>query len=64
MFYTYFYLLNYVSEDYLLTTYTYNDIYEIESRSSYRFPSFINVSQNIFIKSDDICGTDNIYQVR
>jgi len=30
--YTYFYLLNYASKDHLLTTHTYNDIYETELR--------------------------------
>ena len=51
--YTYFYLLNCTSKDHLLTTYTYNDIYETELRPSYLSPFCISV-----IKSE------YIYQVR
>ena len=51
--YTNVYLLNYASKDHLLTTHTYNDIYEIELRPSYRSPFCISV-----IKSE------YIYQVR
>ena len=39
-----------MSKDHLLTTHAYNDIYEIESRPSHRFPLCISV-----IKSNDIC---------
>ena len=57
--YTYFYLLNYASKDHLLTTHTYNDIYETELRRSYRSPFCISV-----IKSDDIYEIADLYQVR
>ena len=52
-YYTYFYILNYVSKDYLLTIHTCNDICETESRPSYHSPLCISG-----IKSE------YIYQVR
>ena len=47
--YTNFYLLNYASKDHLLTTHTYNDIYETELRPSYRSPFCISVIKSEYI---------------
>ena len=62
--YTYFYLLNYASKDHLLTTHTYNDIYETELRpilyKCYQVRIYLSspmafMKQLTCIKSDDIC---------
>ena len=51
--YTYFFLLNYMSKDHLLTTHIYYGICETESRPSYRSPLCISVIK-----------PQHIYQVR